>query len=197
VPVTSYDARRLPSFRFTRLNRHYLPAIELSKLVLSATSVELGNGHRQATSFLFDMNAVFERFLLTALVEAMPRSTIVHERGVHLDRGGRVPMKPDLTWVEGQRPVFVADAKYKALRDGAGRNADLYQLLAYVVALGLEAGILVYASGEGEPGRHEIVELGRSLHVAWLDVSGEPADILASVARLARQIELLSSVHAS
>jgi 5-methylcytosine-specific restriction enzyme subunit McrC len=195
VPNVTYDPRRLPAFAFTRLNRHYRSAIELSKLVLSSTSVELGNGQRQATSFLVDMNVVFERFLFTALVEAMSRADIAHERRIHLDRGRRVPMKPDLTWLEDRRPVFVADAKYKALRDSDGRNADLYQLLAYVVALGLDAGVLVYAAGEGEPGHHEVVELGRSLHVEWLDVSGQPADILASVAKLGRRIEQLSTTQ--
>jgi 5-methylcytosine-specific restriction enzyme subunit McrC len=195
VPVAAYDVRRLPSIGFTRLNRHYRTGIELSKLVLSSSSVELGDGQRQATSFLVDMNTVFERFLFTAIAEAMPHATVVHERRVHLDHGRRVPMKPDLTWLDLQRPVFVADAKYKALADSDGRNADLYQLLAYMVALGLEAGMLVYASGEGEQGHHEIVELGRSLHVAWLDVDGQPAEILASVSRLAGRIAQLSAVR--
>ncbi|MFA9430757.1 McrC family protein [Egicoccus sp. AB-alg2] len=193
VPFASYDVRRLPAIRFTRLNRHYRTAVELSKLVLSTTSVELGGARREAGSFLVDMNAVFEHFLFTALVEAMPRTSIVHERRIHLDRDRRVAMKPDLTWLEGQRPVFVADAKYKALRDRDGRHADLYQLLAYVVTLGLERGLLVYAAGEGEPGHHEVVELGRSLHVAWLDLSGQPADILASVADLASRIQQLTT----
>jgi 5-methylcytosine-specific restriction enzyme subunit McrC len=193
VPLAAYDVRRLPSIGFTRLNRHYRTAIELSKLILSATSVELGDGHRSATSFLVDMNVVFERFLFTALVEAMPDAEVVHERWVHLDLGRRVPMKPDLTWLDAQRPVFVADAKYKALADPDGRNADLYQLLAYIVALGLDAGMLVYASGEGVQGHHQVVELGRSLHVAWLDVAGQPAEILASVSGLAERIVQLSA----
>jgi hypothetical protein len=55
--------------------------------------------------------------------------------------------------------------------------------------------MLVYASGEGVQGHHEVVELGRSLHVAWLDVAGQSAEILASVSRLAERIAQLSAVR--
>ncbi|MDP8928056.1 MAG: McrC family protein [Actinomycetota bacterium] len=192
VPAATYDARHLPEVSYTRLNEHYRPAVELSKLILAAASVELGANRRSAQSFLVNMNEVFETFLLVALSQAMPADRVVRERGVYLDQAGRVPMKPDLTWLDGTRPVFVGDAKYKALRDVDGRNADLYQLLAYVVALGLPAGMLIYAAGEGEPGRHVVIDLGRRLHVERLDVSGDPQEILASVARLAQRISDLS-----
>jgi 5-methylcytosine-specific restriction enzyme subunit McrC len=192
VPAVTHDPRRLPEVAFTRLNRHYRPVLELASLVIRSSSLELGSADLVGRSFLVNMNEVFETFFTVALREAMPTSRIVHERGVDLDVGGRVPMKPDLTWVEGGRPVFVGDAKYKALRDSDGRNADLYQMLAYVIALGLPAGMLVYAAGEGDPGRHEIVNIGRQIHVEWLDVSGQPGDILSSVDQLAGRIRSVS-----
>lgn len=188
VPAVRHDPGRLPEVAFTRLNRHYRPVIQLASLVIRSSSLELAAADRVGGSFLVNMNEVFETFLTVALREAMPTHRIVHERGVDLDAGGRVSMKPDMTWVEDGRAVFVADAKYKALRDSDGRNSDLYQMLAYVVAMGLPAGMLVYAAGEGEPGLHQIANLGRQIHVEWLDVSGQPADILASVERLTGQI---------
>lgn len=197
VPVVPYDPRRLPPITYTRLNRRYRPAIELAKLILRATSTELGDVGETAQAFLVNMNRVFERFLLVALREAMPAEHIAHERRLHLDEGARIPLKPDFTWLEAGRPVFVGDAKYKALADGEGKQPDLYQLLAYVVALGLPAGMLVYAAGEGEPGRHKVVDLGRTLHVVWIDVSGAPDAILASVQRLANHVRALTtSCHA-
>lgn len=194
IPTAQYERRRLPEISYTRLNRHYRSAIELSKLVIAGSSLELGPSERTGQSFLVDMNKVFERFLYVALSEAMPATRLVHERPVHLDVARRVRMKPDLTWVLGADPVFVADAKYKALRTPDGRNPDIYQLLAYVVALGLPAGMLIHATGDGESGEHEVTDLGRRLHVEWLDISGEPEQILADVDRLASRVAELIRV---
>ena len=56
-------------------------------------------------------------------------------------------------------------------------NADLYQLLAYVTALGL----LVYAQGEAEPVVHEVRCSGKRLEVAALDLSGTLDEVLRRV----------------
>ena len=68
-----------------------------------------------------------------------------------LDEDGTVSLRPDLVWREGSSWTFVGDAKYKYIRDGNVPNADLYQLLAYVTALDLPGGMLIYAKGEREP----------------------------------------------
>lgn len=189
VPITSYTERDLPEVQYTRLNRHYEQAVELSKLLLRGSTIELGAGQQASRSFLFDMNDVFERFVVAALAEAGHGDRLRHERSSYLDRARRIRIKPDLTWMDRGRPIFVGDVKYKALRDDAdARHPDLYQLLAYIVALGLPSGMLIYASGEGEPGQHDVVNLGRQIHVEWLDVSGSPEDILTSVRRLAQRI---------
>ena len=53
----------------TRLNERYESALALAELVLRATSPEPG-GHASSSTFLFDMNEVFESFVTTALTEA-------------------------------------------------------------------------------------------------------------------------------
>ncbi len=81
--------------------------------------------------------------------------------------------------------MFVGDAKYKRL-DGAGfKHADLYQLLAYATAANLDHGLLVYAAGEADPAAHKVRFAGIELLVASLDLSGEPAQILDEVGRIA------------
>ena len=67
-----------------------------------------------------------------------------------LDHQGRVSLRPDLTWWDGPKCLFVGDAKYKNLTGARVPNADLYQMLSYATALGLPAGLLVYAHGEAD-----------------------------------------------
>ena len=85
----------------------------------------------------------------------------------------------------------MGDAKYKRIVNEQVPNADLYQLLAYVTALDLPGGMLIYAKGEAEPVIHEIRHSGKKLQVAALDLSGSLEDILKHVEQMADSIRKL------
>ena len=140
-----------------------------------------------------DMNVVFQEFVTVALREALGVSTdALRERTIDsLDRGGRVHLRPDLVWKEGSTYIFVGDAKYKRIRDERVPNADLYQLLAYVTALDLPGGMLIYAEGEADPVIHDVRNSGKRLEVAALDLSGTLEEILHRVGKLAGRIRRL------
>jgi 5-methylcytosine-specific restriction enzyme subunit McrC len=108
-----------------------------------------------------------------------------------LDEAGAVPLKPDLCLLKDRRVLWVGDAKYKRLPFGAYRNADLYQLLAYAVALGLDGGTLIYAADEGvSRAEHVVVQADKRLRVLALDLSAPPASILEQIGAIARRIGL-------
>ncbi len=71
VESAPFDPRALPEIHYTRLNEHFRPAVELAKLILQNTSFDLGQGPVRASSFLVDMNRVFEDFVVIALREAL------------------------------------------------------------------------------------------------------------------------------
>lgn len=83
-------------------------------------------------------------------------------------------MRPDLVWYRGGSPVAVVDAKYKVERPSGFPDADLYQMLAYCIALGLRDGHLVYARGEAEERTHRVLGTGITIHVHTLDLDVEP-----------------------
>ena len=87
--------------------------------------------------------------------------------------------------------TFVGDAKYKDLSGEHAPNADLYQLLAYVTALDLPGGMLIYAKGEREPATYHIRHSGKRLEVAALDLSGTLDDVLNRVESLANNVRAL------
>jgi 5-methylcytosine-specific restriction enzyme subunit McrC len=198
VELAAYHPRHLPEILYTRLNRHYRPAITLAKLILRSTSFELQHGQIRASVFLVDMNEVFETFVVVALREALGLSERVfpqHAKGrsLFLDQAKVVRLEPDLSWWDGPRCTFVGDAKYKRVTVAGINHPDLYQLLAYTVATDLPGGLLVYAAGEGDPAAHRVTHLGKVLEVVPLDLRGGPREILAQVNELARCVRRLRS----
>jgi 5-methylcytosine-specific restriction enzyme subunit McrC len=81
-----------------------------------------------------------------------------------------------------QRPLA---AKYKYIGVTGIDNPDLYQLLAYTIALDLPAGLLVYATGEAERVVHHVHHTNKELHVTTVDLAGAPDQILHDIARIA------------
>ena len=131
---------------FSRLNEHYRPALRLARLVLANLTLQDVFGETQASSFMLDMNEVFERFITERLRRALRgRLDVKGQHQDRLDKERYVTIKPDLLFSTNGTPRFVADIKYKLTDDtAAGRNADYYQLLAYTTALNLPEGVLIY-----------------------------------------------------
>jgi 5-methylcytosine-specific restriction enzyme subunit McrC len=176
----------------TRLNEHYRPALALAELVLRNLSISQETGGIQATTFVFDMNKVFEDFVTAAFTDAMrPYGGTVRAQGgeYSLDLGSRLKLKPDIGWWDGHRCLAILDAKYKAIDEGLMRNGDAYQMLAYCTAYDLRRGYLVYAKDTGvEPTTHVIRHAGTEIVVAPLDVEAEPEALLAQVRQLADSV---------
>ena len=204
VELGSYRRGALPEVRYTRLEEHYRPAVELARLIIENSSLELIGGKIAGAAFLIDMNQVFERFLYVALREALglPESQWKHEEGLTLDADRRIRMKPDLSrWAPGSaknrpRPLFVGDAKYKKLELLGFEHADIYQMLAYCTAADLPSGLLVYAAGEGEPRTYRVSHADKTIEVASLDLRGPPEAILGEVRRIADRVRAHTHVSA-
>ena len=197
ISILIPDTRGVPEPDWTRLNERYRPAVALARLIISTAGLEARAGGEDASAFLVDMNDVFERFIRAALREALKLDqrafpAAASGRRVHLDTGHEIPLQPDLSWWTGGRCVFVGDCKYKKT-GGSVPNADVYQMLAYLTALRLPDGLLVYAAGEDRPHAITIPFADKRILVRTVDISQPPADVLAQVARVASLIRSLAA----
>ncbi len=183
-----------PVIRYNRINDHYRPAVELARLIVDNSILELYQGAVSGASFLLDMNAVFERFLFVALGEVLELSKSEWLRGksLTLDQAGAIKLEPDLSWWRRGHCRFVGDAKYKRLDPEGFRHPDIYQMLAYCTAVDLPAGLLAYAHGEAESGVHQIKNAGKSIEVVTLNLNGCPEAILKEVRRIAERVYALA-----
>jgi 5-methylcytosine-specific restriction enzyme subunit McrC len=197
VTPVAYRTGRVPEPTWTRLNGRYRAAVDLARLILDNSSLNLTSGSITATSVLFDMASVFEDFVVVALREALGATARTFPQGgtgrrLRLDDEGGISLAPDLSWWENDRCLFVGDCKYKRAKAEGVPNADLYQLLAYTTALDLADGLLIYAAGEHPAGTHTVTHAGKRLHVVTLDLAGEPATVLSEIEGLAHRVRRLA-----
>lgn len=202
VATCDYHPAKLPTIQYSRLTEHYRPAIQLAKLILRSTSIEIQHGRVAAASLLVDMNQAFEDFVVLALREELKLSEQTFPQGctehpLHLDLGARVTLKPDISWWEAGRCVFIGDVKYKTVTAAGVNHPDLYQLLAYTEATDLPTGLLIYASGETESTVHEVVNAGKRLEVMALELGGQPAEILSQISGIAETIRRMRDMQKS
>ena len=183
----------VPDVRFDRINEHYRGVVGLSRLILRHSAFESERGVVHATGFLMDMNTLFQEFLTVALRETLGLTErVFREKNIDtLDVDGKVKLRPDLTWWHGRECQFVGDAKYKGIENESVPNADLYQLLAYVTALNLPGGLLIYAQGKAETATYTVRNSGRRLEVAALNLGGSLDAVIKRVDVLAERVKTL------
>ena len=180
VRLVEFDPGSLPEVRWTRLNSRYRPAVELAKLILRATSLELGHGTASANGFLVDMNKVFEDFAVVALREALGVTAYefpqgARKRKLRLDVAEAVRLEPDISWWQRGSCVFVGDLKYKKI-SGRG-NTPSRSLPA--------TGVRHRGRTSGRDGRSTRQERHQRRRITW----STPASDLRSHARSCRESE--------
>ena len=179
---------------FTRLNQHLRPAERLARTVLDGSTLlhrYVAPG-RQAAVFMVDMNKIFEQFIEARLRRYLSgRLNVLGQRSSWLDVRRSVGIRPDLVFeTPSGAEVYVADAKYKITTDGRAREHDYYQVLAYVTALRLDEGLLVYCQTDGTapPREVEVTNSGKRLRTWAVRLDGSPADVERELSRLAHHV---------
>lgn len=192
------DPASIERIVITRLNRHYEPALRLAALILRNTSLLDRVGTADASAFLLDMPGLFQRWLTDRLRRHLRgRLDVLAERRIHLGAGGKIPMDPDLEFRAGGITVYAGDVKYKLTSDGRGKNADYYQLFAYLTALELPEGVLVYCQADAEPERDVVVaNSGKRLWTKLVSLGGSSEQAEDSVRELADWIAERASLPA-
>lgn len=191
VSLVEISRANVPEMQFDQLTEHYRPAINLARMILRHLSFESGRGQVRASGFCIDMNTLFQEFVFQALCEELARFglDIRSDRGMPimtLDLDGHIRLRPDIScWKDG-RCTFVGDVKYKNLAGDRVPNSDIYQVLAYATAAGLNRGLLIYAAGDIDPRSYWVHGSGKRIQVVALDLRKSIDQILLDVGGVAR-----------
>lgn len=199
VSDVDYAPLLVPALEFDRLSEHWEGAGRLAELILRRETLLDREGGTLASSFIVDMNALFEQFITQIAHGEAERAgwELVPQARRWLSPGIR--MRPDLLLHRDGADYAVGDAKYKELEIQDWPRADLYQLLAYCSALGLTRGLLIYADYR-EPEEHVVHNAGIRLEVMGIDMSTSPDGLTRQARRAARRLleqaeEARSSSH--
>jgi len=195
----------------TRQNERFAPLLAFCRMLFAGRAPTAQSGPTRTFSLLFDMNAVFERFVAGFIArEVLPllpagwkshSQARGHTRHLLLSAGrGVLRLAPDLLLERPDGSLLVIDTKWKRLTPGAERRsvsrADLYQLYAYGQRFQATRSVLLYPHVEGVVperfdvlGDDDVISESR-IDVRYLRVHGlqsRPArDVLAD--QLAREL---------
>lgn len=178
-----------------QLPAEYRPLLDLCRVLADGLTIGATAGLRPAPSFLLDLERIFERHVTCGIVEAFANSgqhmvavqvthTVTEDAIDQYD----VTIRPDLTIERDGRTILVVDAKWKRWT-GSAETGDLYQVLAYGTALGVEAVVLVYPGKRWRCQEYRFRHTPLRLLLCTLHVTGTRERCLRSVRRLARTLK--------
>lgn len=186
-----------------RTNVRWQGLLRLAKLILGDRFQNSAAGTADGFALLFDMNALFERYVekLLAPIVAATGARLVGQGGsrhcLFSEDGGTglFATFPDLQVSRGGRTRMVIDTKWKRLTDPSSdrkmgvSQADLYQMMAYAQLYQCNELVLLYPHHAGLtsplPARHRIAALDGMvrLSIASVDVTSH-ARARADLSRL-------------
>lgn len=175
----------------------------LARLILQQRTVVDRHGRTLGITFSVDMNNLFEAFIRNVVGRiARLRRLELAPQGRRWHFSDRAMTKPDIVLRRPRgKPLAVADAKYKKVVPADDdrvewSHANLYQLLAYCVALELDTGILVYAESEGVPSSQQTTRgVPKVLRTEEVSLRGSPQEIVDGAERVARLLVEQALVH--
>ncbi len=180
------DRLRVDFAMVDRRNARYEVLLNMARFRLENVSPDSSSPHENVYSLMFDMNMVFERFVLAEVRRALRNEDLrvkAQQRSRHLLRCGGKPrfaLKPDIGIYRSGKPVCLIDAKWKLLdmgrRDHGVSQADMYQMYAYGKEYDSPRVLVLYPGSSEHPARLITYEHAadplRLIEIAALDVSG-------------------------
>jgi 5-methylcytosine-specific restriction enzyme subunit McrC len=135
---------------FDRNAKRYWKAIQLARLIILNYSPDLRGGLENVLAILFDMNRLFERFILVQLLRAqsqVPWANVQVKGQASKQFWASKTIRPDVVIdVRGKSGVesLILDTKWKIPSGDQPSDEDLKQMFAYNLHFGARHSLLVY-----------------------------------------------------
>jgi 5-methylcytosine-specific restriction enzyme subunit McrC len=135
------------TFNAIKLNRNtsrYEEALNLARLIILNYSPDIKSGKEKMLSILFDMNTLWEEYVLATLKkECRGTSTKVNGQSSKRFWGSRT-IRPDIVIEKEDGELVVVDTKWKRLSNTSASVEDLRQMYAYGRFWNAEKVMLLY-----------------------------------------------------
>lgn len=172
----------------TWIRSYYKSALTVYSMLLGHRRVGFSYSEHgiQMPSFLFSLDNIFESFIRNNFRMAFqPHGISVsdgnvtrHQEMLFTD-SRRYPIKPDLIFKKNRSIVGIAEVKYKPRIE----EADRYQVISHVVALGLSVGVWISPAVNGSTGLEYVgsIKTGAKFYHYRIDLSASLVQALAQM----------------
>lgn len=121
--------------KYDRKSQSYQTAVDIAKIILLNFHPDLSQGNAHVLALMFDMNALWEKFVLRSLQRYSSYDFDVSGQ-VSKDfwvpeSGYKKTIRPDIVISKNGMPKAVLDTKWKNIGEGNPSDNDLRQLYAY------------------------------------------------------------------
>ena len=139
-PINAATFQRL---RLGRKTNDYSRAVQLAKLIILNYSPDLQSGREPVLGILFDMERLWEKFVLRLLKRYCPDDyTVTGQETTDFWEGRSI--RPDIMITSRNGERTIVDTKWKMPDEGKPGMIDLQQLFAYNVQFGCDHSVLLY-----------------------------------------------------
>ena len=144
VPASQQLAQDWRAVRLDRNMSYYRPALAWAKILLDQHSPLINAGQQDALSLWFNMNSLFEYYVLACLQQALPKGhEVLYQVSTqtvlqHSEQQPCRKLQPDFLYLIDGKACQVLDAKWKLIEENRSVQAvsddNLYQMQAYAAA---------------------------------------------------------------
>lgn len=129
------NERLFNKIHFDRKTKNYKTAIDIAKIILLNYHPDLDTGSNQVLALMFDMNMLWERFVLKSLQRNLSNGMVVSGQASKLfwssEIGSNKKIRPDIIISKHEQILAVLDTKWKNIGESNPSDDDLRQLYAY------------------------------------------------------------------
>jgi len=190
ITPSHHEPEAALGFTYHRLNEHYRPAHHLAALLLQWLSPAGSAGDRRFPAFLADMKGLYETFVRRVLADYLRgRIEVAKPPLMALDRAARLRFQPDLLFSRADGPALVGDCKYKRVGTERWGEDDVYRMVAYCTALGLDLGVLLFPRHLVDVDDEVVIRgTGTTVKRMTIDLGAPMAALAAECARVGEAI---------
>ncbi|CAM4184310.1 McrC family protein [Flavobacterium weaverense] len=130
----------------SRKTAPYETALTIARLIILNYAPSVSSGSERMLALLFDMNSLWEEYVLIRLKQAAKDVNIYGQQSIILWNG--ITIRPDIVIEKGSEK-YIIDSKWKNIDYGKPSTHDLRQMYVYNEYWGSRKAMLLYPSNSG------------------------------------------------
>ena len=158
VSAIRCTASTFDKLKLNRKSEPYKKALEIARLIILNYAPNISSGSERMIALLFDMNSLWEEYILIQLKRACVNTPYKVEGQQSKTFWGSMSLRPDIIIKQNNETQIVIDTKWKQIEGNKPSTNDLRQMYVYNDHWESKFSILLY------PGTHQTNVFHREFH---------------------------------